>query len=73
MKFSVKFIQTLNEPITNIARAKKLSLQMESILPHSITSVSLRIYDFDRCTGILSNYKYKYITQNIGGAIIIFT
>jgi hypothetical protein len=29
----------------------------------------LRIYDFDRCTGILSNYKYKYITQNIGGAI----
>jgi hypothetical protein len=29
----------------------------------------LRIYDFDRCTGVLSNYRFKYITPNTGGFI----
>jgi hypothetical protein len=27
----------------------------------------LRLYDFDRCTGVLSNFKYKYITPYTAG------
>ena len=27
----------------------------------------LRLYDFDRCTGILSNFKYKFITTDLSG------
>jgi hypothetical protein len=29
----------------------------------------LRIYDFDRCTGILSNYRTKFITNNTAGSL----
>ena len=67
-EISVKFIQTLNEPITNMPGQRSFSPNGEYFA--SFDNISqLRIYDFDRCTGILSNYKYKYITQNIGGAI----
>jgi hypothetical protein len=29
----------------------------------------LRIYDFDRCTGLLSNYRTKFITNGIAGGL----
>jgi hypothetical protein len=29
----------------------------------------LRIYDFDRCTGLLSNYRTKFITNNTAGSL----
>ncbi|MCZ2248204.1 MAG: T9SS type A sorting domain-containing protein [Bacteroidia bacterium] len=29
----------------------------------------LRVYDFDRCTGILSNYRTKFITNNTAGCL----
>jgi hypothetical protein len=29
----------------------------------------LRIYDFDRCSGLLSNFKYKNITTNVAGGV----
>jgi hypothetical protein len=31
-------------------------------------SSQLRLYDFDRCSGLLSNYKYKHICNGIAGA-----
>jgi hypothetical protein len=33
----------------------------------SNTASQLEIYDFDRCTGILNNYKRKFITNNMAG------
>jgi hypothetical protein len=29
----------------------------------------LRIYDFDRCTGLLSNYRTKFITYGVAGSL----
>ncbi len=34
----------------------------------SNTSSQLEIYDFDRCTGLLNNYKRKFITNNVAGS-----
>jgi hypothetical protein len=33
----------------------------------SNTASQLEIYDFDRCTGMLNNYKRKFITNNMAG------
>jgi len=33
----------------------------------SNTSSQLEIYDFDRCTGMLNNYRRKFITNNMAG------
>jgi hypothetical protein len=34
-------------------------------------SMQLRIYDFDRCTGMLTNYRTKFISWDISGACSI--
>lgn len=34
----------------------------------SNTSSQLEIYDFDRCSGLLNNYKRKFITNNTAGS-----
>jgi len=67
-EISVKFIQTLNEPATNMPGQRAFSLNGEYFASFDNLS-QLRMYDFDRCTGLLSNFKYKFITQNIGGAL----
>ena len=67
-EISVKFIQTLNEPVSNMPGQKSFSLNGEYFATFDNMS-QLRIYDFDRCTGLLSNFRYKFITQNIGGAL----
>jgi hypothetical protein len=33
------------------------------------TLSQLRIFDFDRCTGMLSNYRGKFISSNLGGDV----
>lgn len=34
-------------------------------------SSQLRVYDFDRCTGVLSNYRTKFITNGTAGSLSI--
>ena len=34
------------------------------------STYQLRIYDFDRCSGALSNMQYKYISTNVAGSAV---
>jgi hypothetical protein len=67
-EISVKFIQTLPEPITFLGGQRNFSPNGEYFASFDNAS-QLRIYDFDRCTGILSNFRYKYITPLTAGAL----
>lgn len=65
---SVKFIQTLSEPLTYLGGQRNFSPNGEHFVSFDNYS-QLRIYDFDRCTGLLSNFRYKFITPNTGGFV----
>jgi hypothetical protein len=65
---SVKFMQTLPEPISFLGGQRNFSPNGEYFASFDNAS-QLRIYDFDRCTGILSNFRYKYITPLSAGAL----
>jgi hypothetical protein len=67
-EISVKFMQTLPEPITFLGGQRNFSPNGEYFASFDNAS-QLRIYDFDRCTGILSNFRYKYITPLSAGAL----
>jgi hypothetical protein len=65
---SVKFMQSLPEPLTYLGGQRNFSPNGEYFVSFDNYS-QLRIYDFDRCTGLLSNFRYKFITQNTGGFV----
>jgi hypothetical protein len=60
------FQQTVPGPISVIGGQAAFSPNGEHFAAFS-TSSQLRLYDFDRCTGLLSNYKYKQVCNGIAG------
>ena len=64
----LKYIQTVPGTRTILAGTQCFSPNGE--LYASFDNIGqLRLYDFDRCTGYLSNFRYKHITSNLACGI----
>lgn len=64
----LKFVQTV--PGTRSILAGTQCFSPNGELYASFDNIGqLRLYDFDRCTGYLSNFKYKHITSNLACGI----
>jgi hypothetical protein len=64
----LKFIQTV--PGTRSILAGTQCFSPNGELYASFDNIGqLRLYDFDRCTGYLSNFRYKHITSNLASGI----
>ncbi len=63
----MQFEQTVPGPTSVIGGQANFSPNGEHFAVFSASS-QLRLYDFDRCTGLLSNYKYKNVCNCVAGS-----
>ncbi len=64
----LKQIQSMGGPISQFGGQGAFSPDGKTLAGFN-NGYQLRIYDFDRCTGTLSNMRYKYITSLTAGGL----